>query len=418
MTTDIQPPAVGTAVTTEVAPKVLASREEALDAARRLAPAIAARAEATEQNRSVPEESIRELLDAGLFGVVTPRRWGGSELGFGTMLEVQAEIASACASTGWVYGVLAGHTWLGALFPEPAQAELFANPRSLAASLIRLGGEQPTRVDGGFRWAGGTGKFCSGIDHSDWVLVGGQVTEEDGTGEAWYFLLPAEDVEIIDDWYAVGLKGTGSKSLRVRDAFIPEHRAVRFRDLSAGRAPGAALYADGHYSLPYETVWPLSLAGAPLGAARGAIRAFTAATEKRVAGLPPVAQAANGPAFVRLAKASAQVEAALALLLKDAAAADDALPGSTYTGLEKAARSRNLAYAVQQCRDAVNTLYEASGGSGVYLSGEIQRWWRDVNAASQHVAFTWDLAAMAFGRAAVGLEPMGRPGPGTAAKSS
>jgi alkylation response protein AidB-like acyl-CoA dehydrogenase len=418
MTTDIQTPVAGEAAAATVVPKVLASRQEALEAARRLAPALAERAELTEQIRSVPQESIREMVDAGLFGVVTPRRWGGSELGFGTMLEVQAEIASACASTGWVYGVLAGHTWLGALFPEQAQRDLFEDPRSLAASLIRLGGEQPTRTEGGFRWMGGTGKFCSGIDHSNWVLVGGQLAEEDGSSEHMYFLIPAEDVEIIDDWHAVGLKGTGSKSLVVRDAFIPEHRAVRFRDLSAGRAPGAELYADGHYSLPYETVWPLSLAGAPLGAARGALQAFAAATEKRVASLPPVAQAANGTAFVRLAKASAQVDAAFALLSKDAADADDALPGSTFTGLQKAARSRNLAFAVQQCREAVNTLYEASGGSGVYLSGEIQRWWRDVNAASQHVAFTWDLAAAAFGRAAVGLEPMGRPGPGAAAKGS
>lgn len=416
MTTDIQTSTAPAAPA--VVPAVLASRQEALEAARRLAPTLAERAERTEQNRSVPEESISDLLDAGLFGVVTPRRWGGSELGFGTLLEVQAELASACASTGWVYGVLAGHTWLGSLFPEQAQAELFENPRTLAASLIRLGGEAPTRVEGGFRWAGGTGKFCSGVDHSNWVLVGGQVPGEDGTAEHWYFLLPSEDIEIVDDWHAVGLKGTGSKALVVRDAFIPEHRAVRFTDLSAGRSPGAALHRDGHYGLPYETVWPLSLAGAPLGAARGALKAFTAATEKRVSGLPAVAQAGNGPAFVRLAQASAQIDSAFALLLRDAAEADDALPGSTFTDLQKAARSRNLAFAVQQCRDAVNTLYEASGGSGVYLSGAMQRLWRDVNAASQHVAFTWDLAGMAFGRAAVGLAPAGRPGPGTASKSA
>jgi alkylation response protein AidB-like acyl-CoA dehydrogenase len=405
----------------QAAPAVLASREEALEAARSLALGIAARAEETELGRSVPGQSIHEMMDAGLFGVVTPRSWGGSELGFATMLEVQAELASACASTGWVYGVLAGHTWLAALFPEQAQQEVFDDPRSLIASLIRLGGQQPTRVEGGFRWEGGLGKFCSGIDHSNWVLVGGQVAEEGGSSEAWYFLIPAVDIEIVDDWHAVGLKGTGSKSLVVRDAFIPAHRAVRFRDLGQGKAPGAAIHEAGHYTLPYDTVWPLSLAGAPLGAARGALKAFTAATKARVGALNATAQAANGPAFARLAQAGAQIDSAMALLRQDALAADTALPGTTFSALEKATRSRNLAYAVQQCRDAVNTLYQASGGSGVYLSGDMQRWWRDVNAASQHVAFTWDLASVAFGRVASGLEPLGgpgagKPGPGVAAR--
>ncbi|MCX6499453.1 MAG: acyl-CoA dehydrogenase family protein [Arthrobacter sp.] len=415
MTTEVQSPEVIRPV-----PQVLDSREAALVAARELSTGIAQRTAATEELRSVPEASIAEIMDSGLFGVVTPRRWGGSELGFGAMLEVQAELASACTSTGWVYGVLAGHTWLAALFPEKAQEEVFENPRSLIASLIRLGGKAPQRVEGGFRWQGGTGKFCSGIDHSNWVLVGGQVAEDDGSAEAWYFLIPSTDIKIIDDWHAVGLKGTGSKSMLVEDAFIPAHRAVRFSDLGAGKAPGAVLYDAGHYSLPYDTVWPLSLAGAPLGAAVGALNAFVKATTARVAALPADVQAANATAFARIAQAGAQIDASRALLLRDAAAADDALPGTTFTRLERAARSRNLAFAVQQCREAVNTLYQASGGSGVYLTSDMQRWWRDVNAASQHVAFTWDLAAVAFGRAATGLEAMGgpgaaKPGPGAAA---
>lgn len=415
MTTQVQSPEVVRSL-----PQVLASREAALEAARALKISIAERTALTEELRSVPEQSIAEIMDSGLFGMVTPRRWGGSELGFGAMLEVQAELASACTSTGWVYGVLAGHTWLAALFPEQAQEEVFEDPRSLIASLIRLGGNAPQRVDGGFRWQGGTGRFCSGIDHSNWVLVGGQVTEDDGSAEPWYFLIPATDIEIIDDWHAVGLKGTGSKSLVVKDAFIPAHRAVRFSDLGAGRAPGAALHQAGHYTLPYDTVWPLSLAGAPIGAAMGALNAFVEATTNRVAALPPAVQAGNATAFARIAEAGAKIDAARALLLRDAAAADDALPGTTFTRLEKATRSRNLAFAVQQCRDAANTLYQASGGSGVYLSGEMQRWWRDVNAASQHVAFTWDLAAVAYGRAVSGLEALGgpgapKPGPGTAA---
>ena len=400
-------------------PAVLPDREAALAAARDLAPAIAARAKEAEDQRSVPGQSIAELTDAGLFGLVTPRRHGGSELGFTTLLEVQSEIAAACPSTGWVHGVLSGHTWLASLFPPQAQAEVFADPRALIASLIRLGAAPPERVPGGFRWQGGRGKFCSGIDHSQWVLVGGQVTEDDGTAEAWYFLIPRSEVQIVDDWYAVGLRGTGSKSIVVTDAFIPEHRAVRFADLSAGRSPGAQMHDGPCYRLPYDAVWPLSLAGAPLGAARGALAVFAEATGTRVGALPPIAQAGNGPALVRLARAAAMVDAAAALLLGDAAAVDEARPGTSFDALERARRARNLAFAVQQSREAVNCLFEASGGSAVFDSGAMQRWWRDVNASASHVAFTWDLAAVAYGRAAIKLETPARdgqaPGPRTAA---
>jgi len=383
---------------------ILASREQALQAARALHASLASRTAHAEELRSVPSETIEELRDVGLFGLMTPRRWGGSELGYAAVLEVQAELASACVSTGWVYGVLTGHSWLAALFPERAQADVFQDdPQALIASLLRLSGEAPAKVDGGFRWQGGTGRFCSGIDHSAWVLLGGTVTDGDAGPEAWYFLIPREDVEIVDDWHAVGLKGTGSKSILVKDAFIPDYRAVKFADLSAGRGPGAALHHTWTYHLPYDSIWPLTLSGAALGGARGALEAFTRATASRLAKLPPIAQASNGTALRRLATAAAQIEASFALLLADATAADTAPAGSTIGDLEKARRQRNLAYAVQQCRLAVNDLYEGSGGSGVYLGGEMQRWWRDVNAAAQHIAFAWDLSSVGYGRAAVGL---------------
>lgn len=404
-----------TALTDSTLP-ILASAEEAVEAARALHDSIAARAAQAEELRSVPAESIREIQDAGLFGIVTPKLYGGSELGFGALLQVQAELASACASTGWVYGVLSGHSWLGALFEQQAQDEMFSNPRSLIASLIRLGGEAPVKVEGGFRWAGGTGRFCSGIDHSNWVLVGGQVPVEGGI-EPWYFLIPAEDIEIIDDWHTAGLRGTGSKSLLVKDAFIPAHRAVRFSDLGAGTTPGANIHPGGTYRLPFDSVWPYSLAGAAVGAARGALAQYTRATSKRLSAAPPLVQASNGTALQRLAKAGAQIDAATQLLLKNCQEADAATAETVFDGLTKARRHRDLSWSVQQCRDAVNTLYEASGGSGIYSSEPMQRWWRDVNAAAEHVAFTWDVTSVAYGRAAAGLEDGAlKTGPGFGAK--
>lgn len=391
-------------------PPILADRREALAAAERVAASVSRRVDQAEAGRSVPAETIRELLDAGLMGVVTPRAWGGSELGVSTLYEVQKVLARACASTGWVYGVLAGHTWLAALFPRKAQEEVFSDPEVLIASLVRLGGNAPAKVDGGFRWTGGTGRFCSGIDHSSWVLAGGQATYDDGDSERLYFLIPRSEIRVIDDWQTVGLKGTGSKSIEVTDAFIPEHRIVRFSSLIEGIAPGSAIHTDPIYALPYDSVWPLSLPGAVIGGAQAAVDEFTRTLAAKVGGMESIAQAAQGSSYERLARAAAQVASADALLQLDARSVDSAVSGTIFDELEKTRRQRNLAFAVQQARDAVNALYEASGGSGVYLTAPMQRWWRDVNVAAQHVMFTWDIASVSYGRSAVGIGNQGAGG--------
>src|SRR5579864_6134763 len=214
------------------------SADQAVARAQALAPGFRARAAQTEALRQLPPATIEELLDSGLFQIALPRRWGGSELGPEVWVDVIGEIAAACGSTGWVYGVLLGHVWLISQFPLEAQQEVFENPNTLIASLIRLGGSVE-RVPGGYRWHGASGRFCSGIDHSEWVVVGGAVQSDDNAAaERRWFLIPRSDLVIDDDWFTTGLKGTGSKSIRVADAFVPEYRSIPQAELESGDSPG------------------------------------------------------------------------------------------------------------------------------------------------------------------------------------
>jgi 3-hydroxy-9,10-secoandrosta-1,3,5(10)-triene-9,17-dione monooxygenase len=137
---------------------------DALRRARELAPPIAARAERTEQDRCIPDATIAEPHQSGPFGLVAPRRLGGADLGFADLLTVSAEVAAACGSTGWLYGVLAGHNWLLSLMPIEVQEEVFADPTALVASVFRFGATA-TEVDGGYRLTGES-RFCSGVDHA------------------------------------------------------------------------------------------------------------------------------------------------------------------------------------------------------------------------------------------------------------
>jgi alkylation response protein AidB-like acyl-CoA dehydrogenase len=383
---------------------ILNNRSEALDAARSLTPAIRARAAQAESDRCVPAQTVTELKRSGLFNLLTPKVLGGSELGFSSLVEVTAELATACGSTGWVFGVLAGHSWLLNLFAEQAQRDVLSAENALSATVFRLGGKV-SAVPGGYRLVGGEGRFCSGIDHAGWVMVGNAVQNTDGTQEPRFFIVPRADVQVVDDWFTAGLRGTGSRSIKIADSFIPEHRSVRVQDMLDGTAPGAKFLSASIYRAPFQDVTPYSLVGAPLGIAKGALQAFSEGLKTSVSKLTGEALAAQAATFARLAVAAADVDAAYALVLEDAGRVDAAGGSQSLSSVERARLARDWAYAAQTSRHAVNRLFEAYGGGGVYDSSELQRVWRDANSAAQHFAFTWDSAMSNFGRVALGLSP-------------
>ena len=378
------------------------SPDEALARTRALAPGFRARAADTEALRQLPSATVEELLSSGLFHIARPRRWGGSELGPDVWVEVIGEIAAACGSTGWVYGVLLGHEWLVSQFPLDAQREVFDTPNSLVASLIRLGGSVE-RVPGGYRWRGASGRFCSGIDHSDWVVVGGSVQPAESPAEGRWFLIPRSDFVIDDDWFTTGLKGTGSKSLRVADAFVPEHRSILQSDVESGGCPGRAVNTGPLYGLPGST-WTFVLPATPIGIARGAVSAARDSLRRRLGSLPEEHVADHSATLERFARASTEIDVSYLLLQRQARRLTEAVE-RPLSPAERSLQRRDIGYAVQQARHAVDVLFELTGGSGIYEKNDLQRMWRDVNAAAAHFGLGWESAAVAYARSSLGLPP-------------
>lgn len=377
---------------------------EALAAVHEIAQSVRARAAATDQSRRVPDETIRELSALRLFDVVTPKTAGGLDLGLTTLFDATVALGAACGSTAWVYGVLAGHSWIVNLFPPQTQDEVRADRSALTATVFRLNGTME-RVEGGFRLTGGEGRFCSGVDHASWVIVGNLVKNGDSVPEFMFFILPRSDLEIVDDWQVFGMRGTGSKTIRIADAFIPAHRAIRFADMAAGRAPGTERHSGPVFRLSFTDVTPFSIVGAPLGAARGAAECFERDLKARLAAQGGAIAADANTVLARLAVARAEIDAAIALVRADAAMIDTADSVEAISALDRARLPRNWAYAVQTARRAANSLFEVAGGSALYDGSEMQRLWRDANAGAQHFAFGWDRSMTNFGRIAAGIPP-------------
>jgi len=388
--------------------------EELVRRARALIPTLRARARSVEEARRVSAETTAMLREADLFRLMQPARFGGFEYGFTELIDIVFEIGRGCGSTAWCYGLGAVHQWLLATFPLQAQHDVWdSDPDTLLCGSYAPAANA-VRVARGFEISG-KWSFASNCDNSDWALVGVMFPAEgDANPKPGFLLLPRKDYEIEDDWFTVGLAGTGSKSIVVRQKlFVPEHRMLTFEQASSNNPPGATEHANGVYRIPFLAGVPVSIASPALGMVQGAIDEFVEFIGERTTrgavagGGQRMAQFAQVQS--RIAEASAALDAAKLLLKRDTREVEASAASRQLISVEKRIRNRrDHAYVVRLAVQAANALFEAVGGGGLNLSSGIQRAWRDVNAVAHHVSLNWDVVSTMYGQHYLGLEPKGQ----------
>jgi 3-hydroxy-9,10-secoandrosta-1,3,5(10)-triene-9,17-dione monooxygenase len=263
------------------------------------------------------------------------------------------------------------------------------------------------RVQGGFR-AGGRWSFSSGCDFCRWVVLGGVAPPlEDGAPpELRTFLLPRCDYEIEDNWHVMGLCGTGSKDIVVRDAFVPEYRTHSYLDAFHLRNPGMAVNDAPLYRLPFGLVFSYTLGVAAIGAAMGGLAAFRDQQQRRV-NIRDRSRAAEDPFTQwRLAESAAEIDTARDRVLGNFAEMMRLARAGEEIPLGFRARVRwDAGKATDWAVRAVDRLMMASGGHGIFLDNPIQRAWRDVHAMQAHASNNVERAAAIFARSEFGLPP-------------
>ena len=374
--------------------------------AREIVPILRERAAESEAARVLLRDNEQLLHETGLFRYHQPRAFGGMELPFVAVVDIAAEIARGCPSTAWNVGNLGIHHWLLAFYEPETQHEVWdANPDALIASSIALAAGRARRVDGGFvvngRWP-----FSSGVDNSEWNMLAVTVLGDDGrTPVDWRLcLVPKGDYDIIDTWYAMGMVGTGSKDVAVQDLFVPERRALPLTRCRGGlEHPGGAINRGPLYRIPVVAASAHPLGAAAIGAAQGALDLFVETMAKRT-GTYTGARVADFQAVqVKVARARCLIDSARELMRQSAIefqrrAEQDAVPD-----LETKLRFRaHAAFAVNQAREAVESLWSCYGANGIYARDPLQRYLRDVFAMNQHFSFNFDIAGSAYGLFALG----------------
>jgi alkylation response protein AidB-like acyl-CoA dehydrogenase len=378
-----------------------------------IAPFVRAQAEQTESNRQVSAEVMARLRDAGLFRVMTPAIYGGCEHGFDALIRVAAPIGAACGSTGWVFSLAIVHQWLAAMFPKQAQDEFWSDPDAL------LFGSYPpaakvVSVEGGYRLTGNW-SFTSGCDHATWLVNGGMIPPATAGAPPTpaFFLLPMADIRLEDNWFTMGLAGTGSKNSVAENAFVPTHRVVTVADLCAGTAPGSKVHDNPLYRHSMMSALPFTLVAPVLGMAEGALADFIDMAKVRTTrgavtgGNSRMAEFATVQS--RVAEATGSIDAARLTILDALDRAMAAAVAGDQANADMRIRNRLAqAFSVRLLLRAVDAMFEASGGQSIFTSKPIQRAWRDAHAAAVHVSMNWDAVSTMYGQHALGLDPKGQ----------
>ena len=369
-----------------------------LERARALIPRLAERAATATASRMLPPETIADYHAAGIVNILQPRRFGGLQGRFSLFSRITEELTWGCASSGWVYAVLAEHQWIVAQYPEKAQIEVWGdNPKAVASSSLAPRAAAK-KVAGGWR-VSGKFPFSSGCDYAQWAILGVFLGEMGDPHSVAYLLVPLSEIEIADDWQVLGLAGTGSKSLVLHDVFVPAHRHVMVADLFNGTPPGAAVHAD--YPVvraPRGFLVSYSLPPVAIALANKALELVCRDLSTRISrGVNKMSESEIVQATI--GEAAVAIDSATLLLHhgRDHSTAEVGT-GRRITAAEAMRARRDMVYAQHQVGWAMERLCELSGARWVYDSDPLQEMRRDVMTILTHHAASRPAAYAPYGQ--------------------
>jgi len=370
---------------------------ELIERARSMAPKLSERARGAEDAGLIHIKTIREMQDSGFFKILQPQRWGGYEMDPTVFYSVQMALAEGCMATAWIYGFVGVHNWQLPLFPEEAQQDVWSKDNSTLIASTYMPTGKADKVDGGYSFSG-RWSWSSGVEHCEWILLGGLLPKIDGSGiEHCTFLLPKSDYKVVHNFDVLGLRATGSHDIVVENAFVPEHRTHRTNDHSDAGCPGRATNPGWLYRIPFTQVFQRAVSTACIGATNGAIASFRLRAASFVGKHgSKTAEDVNAQLAVSEAMmATDQLE--LVLMRNYQRIVNCARTGERMPVEERLMQRAQSSQVPKICADAVNEIMRACAAGGVFKTNPIERIFRDLHVARGHIANNTDAYARAHG---------------------
>jgi 3-hydroxy-9,10-secoandrosta-1,3,5(10)-triene-9,17-dione monooxygenase len=389
-----------------VSPPIAESDVKAI--AESLIPELRSREMQTEKDRKVPSDNIRLLADSGLLGIFRARKWGGSQLSMRAHVDAVSTVARGCAASAWVLGVYHAHDYIIGHMSDEAQQEIYTTGDVQAvAAVIGPRGKAIRRADGTYL-LNGFWPFASGNSAAHWLLLGAEVFDEAGNKlDEADFAVPTGDVERLDDWHVAGLQGTGSNSVRVKDAVVPAHRVVSLPALLENQtAAFARADAPVVHKCQAGPALGMFIATSALGAARRSLEEFLKVVPgKRVMYTAHVSHEWSA-LQIALGEAASLIEAAELIFYRCADDVDVYARRGEKMPMTLRARIRmDITTVPKMCRDAVQKLLTMGGAAGLSLKSAIQLNFRNLQATTMHGLLLEEAGAEIYGRVLLGLDP-------------
>ena len=372
-----------------------------------LLPALRERREETRANRTVLPEIRTMVRDSGVARLFQPPAYGGAGGPLRDIVDTVSEISAACGSTAWAVVQYVVHPFMVAQWPQEAQDEVWGDdPKGLVAGILIQSLGRYVRADGGYR-VSGRWPFVSGVDTSDWCIVSGYEQGRAGQHESHlHFLIRREEIEILDTWHALGLRGSGTNDVRLDEYFVPAHRALSMEALRGGESPGGRWRETPLYLLPSYPVFGCGISSGAVGIALEMVAEYNEIARRKGSIMAEKGVATFASQHIRFAETRCAVDSARQLLWN---AADEisaiACDEGRLPSLEERARCRARAtYAGNIAMDAARAIWDLSGAASVYSASSLGNLFTDMLVANQHFTQNKDVNYTTYGRLLYGLD--------------
>jgi alkylation response protein AidB-like acyl-CoA dehydrogenase len=382
---------------------------ELLGRARNLLPSIRQHAARGEAERRIAQEVTDAIAKAGLFKLMTPRRYGGYESSAKALLDLCAIVAEADGATAWVVTLINISCWIASLFPVRAQDEIFgADPNAKVSSVL-----SPTatcrKIEGGFV-VSGKWYYNSGSWWADWAALGFPIVNERGeVVDQGLALVPRASLTIEDTWIVAGMAGSASHCLVAQEVFVPDHRVMSVPQALEGDYPTERKPDEPLYRAAFAPLLALVLVGPQLGLGRAALELVKSKAAMRPISYTYFNSQAQSTGFqLQLAQAALLIDTAHLHAYRAAADIDAAALAGTYPDKLLRARVRaDTALVAEKICQAIDILLSAHGAAAFADASPLQRIWRDSAMAARHAFVLPQVGYEIYGRALLGLaEPI------------
>ena len=312
---------------------------------------------------------------------------------------------AATPRSSWAATLVNINNWfIAPLFPPEVSEEVFAKPGARAAAVLQPRSCKVRKVSGGFQIDEGVWPFNSGVYHAQWDVLGFPAQDEAG-GYLAFALLPISDVQILDDWDTIGVRGSGSSSVAVRNVFVPDIRISRPDSAQFGKYKSTQLEHEWLYRAAFVPLGQIIIAFPALGAGLGALDIFMEQLPRRAIAYSPYTKQREAPVtHLQLGEASAKIDATRMII---ANAADEierhAKAGTAMDQMIQARIRRDTGFASRLIWEGIDLLAGASGGSFASVANPLNRIWHDARVASLHATMVPSTVFELYGRMMCGL---------------